>query len=37
MFPSTSPNDLGVPVYDSSAGVPVAYSRVIEEGSLRHR
>jgi putative transposase len=36
MFPSTSPNDLRVTVYDPSAGVPVAELEVIKEDKLRH-
>jgi len=35
-FPSTSPNDLRVTVYDPSAGVPVAELEVIKEDKLRH-
>jgi len=36
VFPSTSPNDLRVTVYDPSAGVPVAELEVVKEGKLRH-
>ena len=35
-FPSTSPSDLGVTVYEPSAGVPVVELEVIKEGKLRH-
>ena len=35
-FPSTSPNDLRVTVYDPSAGVPVAELEVVKEGKLHH-
>jgi len=35
-FPSSSPNDLGVTVYDPLGGVPVAELEVIKEGKLRH-
>ncbi|EHP70819.1 hypothetical protein MetMK1DRAFT_00013220 [Metallosphaera yellowstonensis MK1] len=35
-FPSTSLIDLGVTVYEPSAGVPVAYLEVVKEGKLRH-
>jgi len=36
VFPSTSPKDLRVPVYDPLRGVPVAELEVIKEGKLRH-
>jgi hypothetical protein len=36
VFPSTSPNDLRVTVYDPLRGVPVAELEVIKEGKLRH-
>jgi len=35
-FPSTSPNELRVTVYDPLRGVPVAELEVIKEGKLRH-
>jgi len=35
-FPSTSPSDLGVTVYDPLRGVPVAELEVVKEGKLRH-
>jgi len=35
-FPSTSPNDLRVTLYEPSAGVPMAELEVIKEGKLRH-
>ncbi|MFP3205056.1 MAG: transposase, partial [Metallosphaera yellowstonensis] len=36
-FPSTSPNDLGVTVYDPLRGVPVAELKVIKnKEKLRH-
>jgi len=36
VFPSTSPNDLRVTVYDPSAGVPVVELEVIKKEKLRH-
>jgi len=36
VFPSTSPNELRVTVYDPLRGVPVAELEVIKEGKLRH-
>jgi hypothetical protein len=36
VFPSTSPNDLRVTVYDPSAEVPVAELEVVKEGKLHH-
>jgi len=36
MFPSTSPNELRVTVYDPLRGVPVVELEVIKEGKLRH-
>ena len=35
-FPSTSPKDLRVSVYDPLGGVPVVELEVIKEGKLRH-
>ncbi|EHP69024.1 hypothetical protein MetMK1DRAFT_00017700 [Metallosphaera yellowstonensis MK1] len=35
-FPSTSPNELRVTLYDPSRGVPVVELEVIKEGKLRH-
>jgi len=35
-FPSTSPNELRVTLYDPLRGVPVAELEVIKEGKLRH-
>jgi hypothetical protein len=35
-FPSTSPNELRVTVYDPLRGVPVVELEVIKEGKLRH-
>ena len=35
-FPSTSPNELRVTVYDPSRGVLVVELEVIKEGKLRH-
>ncbi|WP_245544600.1 hypothetical protein [Metallosphaera yellowstonensis] len=32
-FPSSSPNDLGVTVYDPLGGVPVAYLEVLKKVS----
>ena len=36
VFPSTSPNELRVTVYDPLRGVPVVKLGVIKEGKLRH-
>jgi len=36
VFPSTSPNELRVTVYDPLRGVPVVELEVIKEGKLRH-
>ena len=36
VFPSTSPNELRVTVYDPLRGAPVAELEVIKEGKLRH-
>jgi len=36
VFPSTSPNDLRVTLYDPLRGVPVVELEVIKEGKLRH-
>ena len=35
-FPSTSPNELRVTLYDPLRGVPVVELEVIKEGKLRH-
>ena len=36
VFPSTSPNELRVTLYDPLRGVPVVELEVIKEGKLRH-
>ena len=36
VFPSTSPNELRVTVYDPLRGVPVVELEVTKEGKLRH-
>jgi hypothetical protein len=36
VFPSTSPNELRVTLYDPLRGVPVVELEVTKEGKLRH-